>query len=304
MQIDAKWGAALNILALVLSAIGAGTVQFAGVSPDAVHIIQTWALNLMVLLTAANSVLHLYASSTPGPLAPPDPPAVKAATAAAAKAASLVLALGLSALALGWAQPASAQDATSAPKPVVRHHKAPPVPMPTRRPPQAALAAFAAAPRPAEAPALGPNGKPKLTPTQVQQNPLLMIQQFSVEDLQAALADAQAQNPPDTTGINCYTALIPIVQSNVANPLPAGPGMFQLAQKVRDFKALAANLQSPTGPLAGLNQACAAWVLDGVNTFLQLGAQVGLVAGTGGLGGIATGGLLPMLPFQLPFQIP
>jgi hypothetical protein len=67
----------------------------------------------------------------------------------------------------------------------------------------------------------------QLTPAAVQNNPLALIQNFAVEDLQAALADAKAQTPPDTAAANCYTALLAVVQSNVANPLPAGPGIFQ-----------------------------------------------------------------------------
>jgi hypothetical protein len=44
-------------------------------------------------------------------------------------------------------------------------------------------------------------GKP--TVVQVQQNPLLLLQQIATTDLQAALTNAQAQNPPDTIAANC-----------------------------------------------------------------------------------------------------
>ena len=208
-----------------------------------------------------------------------------------------LLVIGFSLAALAIASPAFAQVAAVPARPAV-HHKAH-VPLPHARPSGEALDAFAAAPQKAAAVTTAPGA---LTTAAVQQNPLVLLQKFSVDDLNAALADAQAQTPPDSTAVNCYTALIPIVQSNVANPLPAGPGVFQLAQKVRDFKALTANLQSPTGPLASLNQACAAWVLDGVNTFIGLGAQVGLVAGTGGLGGVLPA--LPGLGLSLPFKLP
>ena len=119
-------------------------------------------------------------------------------------------------------------------------------------------------------------GKP--TVPQVQQNPLLVLQQFTVADLQAALKDAQSQTPPDTTAATCYGALIPFVQSQVQNPLPQGAGVFQALQKARDAKAYLANIQSPTGPLAGLNQACAPLVLDVQNTLLTLGISVGVIA--------------------------
>lgn len=179
---------------------------------------------------------------------------------------AVILGLGMAMLALGG----GAHAATPLPKP---------------RP--AAVAVHAA-------PASG-----TVTQTQALQNPVLVIQQFSVADLQAALADAQAQTPPDATSAACYTALIPIVQSNLANPLPQGPGIFQALQKIRDAKALLANLQSPTGPLAGLNTACAPLILDGENTLIQLGVLGGAVAVTGG-----AAGLLPALPLTLPFPLP
>lgn len=127
-------------------------------------------------------------------------------------------------------------------------------------------------------------------------NPLLALQTFTVNDIQAALDDANAQTPPDQAAINCYTALIPIVQSGVANPLPKGLGGFQLLQKLRDAKAAAANIQSPSGPLAQLNIACAPLVLDVQNTLIQLGIVGGGVVASGGL-------TLPTaLPMLLPFK--
>lgn len=123
-----------------------------------------------------------------------------------------------------------------------------------------------------------PASSARLTATQVQQNPLLLIKNFTISDLQAALSDANAQTPPDTAAAACYSALLSVVQSNVASPLPAGPGLFQALQKARDAKALIANLQSPTGPLSALNTACAPLVLDAQSTLLGLGVGVGLVA--------------------------
>ena len=121
-----------------------------------------------------------------------------------------------------------------------------------------------------------PAARQQLTTTQVQENPLLLLQNFTEADLQAALADATANN--DTAAVNCYTALLGIIKTGVANPLPAGPGLFQALQKARDAKALIANLNSPTGPLANLNNACAPLVLDAQNTLLGLGVGIGLVA--------------------------
>ena len=105
--------------------------------------------------------------------------------------------------------------------------------------------------------------KPNRATAQAQANPLLVVQQFTVDDLNAAIADANAQTPPDTVADGCYQALLPIVQGGVANPLPASPGVFQAMQKARDAQALIANMQSPTGPLAGVNAACAPLVLPG-----------------------------------------
>ena len=131
------------------------------------------------------------------------------------------------------------------------------------------------------------SGKP--TVTQAQQNPLIVVRQFTIADLQAALADAQAQTPPDTVAVNCYTALIPFVQSQAQNPLPAGAGVFQALQKARDAKAYLANIQSPTGPLASLNIACAPLVLDVQNTLVTLGVSVGAIANPAGAAAAVSG---------------
>lgn len=123
----------------------------------------------------------------------------------------------------------------------------------------------------------------KPTTAQAQANPILVLQQFTAGDLQAAIADAQAQTPPDTVAIACYQALLPLVQGGVANPLPASPGLFQAVQKTRDAQALLANLQSPTGPLAAVNTACAPLVVQAQTTLVQLGILAGAVAAKVGL---------------------
>lgn len=128
---------------------------------------------------------------------------------------------------------------------------------------------------------------------QVQSNPLTLLQQFTANDLQAALDDANGQVPPDTIAAGCYTALLAVVNGGVKNPLPTSLGLFQAAQKVRDAKALIANLQSPTGPLASLSAACAPLVLSAQNTLVGLGLMTGAVVGTGGLGALLP---LPIVP--------
>lgn len=137
---------------------------------------------------------------------------------------------------------------------------------------------------------------PKLTTAQAIANQVALIQAFTVSDLQAALADAQAQTPPDTVSASCYTALIPIVQSNIANPLPTGLGGFQALQKARDLQNLVAGLQSQNGPLAPLVTACAPLILSVQNVLVGLGLKTGLVAGVAASGGLALPIALPALP--------
>jgi hypothetical protein len=120
----------------------------------------------------------------------------------------------------------------------------------------------------------------KLSIVQALNNPIAVLQALSVADLQAALDDAKAQTPPTTISINCWTALLALAQSPTVNPLPTQPGIFLAIQKALDAKQLLANIQSPNGPLASLNIACAPLVLDGENTLIQLGIIAGVVSGT------------------------
>jgi hypothetical protein len=136
----------------------------------------------------------------------------------------------------------------------------------------------------------------KLTTAQALANQVALIQAFTVGDLQAALTDAQAQTPPDAVAASCYSALIPVVQSNVANPLPAGLGGFQALQKARDLQNMIQNLQSTNGPLAPLVTACAPLILSVQNVLVGLGLKTGLVAGTALSGGLALPIALPALP--------
>lgn len=58
--IDPRIGAWFNFIVLILSAIGAGTVVLAGVPDATTAIIKTWALNGVVIISAANVVFHFY----------------------------------------------------------------------------------------------------------------------------------------------------------------------------------------------------------------------------------------------------
>ena len=135
----------------------------------------------------------------------------------------------------------------------------------------------------------------KLTTTQAAANPLAVLQAFSVTDLQAALADAQANN--DVTTIPCWTALLAGVQSaNAATPaLPAG--VFSGIQKVRAHLGApqAAAALAPNGPLATLNVACAPLLMDANATLAAFGIATGVVVGTGGIALPALPGFLPLL---------
>lgn len=164
----------------------------------------------------------------------------------------------------------------------------------------------ATVPLPAAKPATTTAPAAKLTVTQIQQNPFVLLENIATADLQAALADANAQTCPatspsgtatpcpDTVGVNCYTALLAL-KSNPAFALPSGsiPGVFTAIQKGRDLKTQLANLVSPQGPLANLNAQCAAWTQDNIATLIAIGGAVGLVANPVGLtatvGGAAAG---------------
>ena len=67
MTIDPRIGAWFNFAVLILSAVGAGTVELAGLPDATTALIKTWALNGVVILSAANVVFHLYDAPQSGP---------------------------------------------------------------------------------------------------------------------------------------------------------------------------------------------------------------------------------------------
>jgi hypothetical protein len=76
MQIDPKTAIWLNILYVILSAVAAGSVHIAGLSPDVMTtVVSVCGLGAVVL----NGVLHGFSSPAPGPLASPPliPPIAK-----------------------------------------------------------------------------------------------------------------------------------------------------------------------------------------------------------------------------------
>lgn len=97
-------------------------------------------------------------------------------------------------------------------------------------------------------------------------------QHITVTDLQAALADASAQTPPDTRHGACWQALIPFAQSGVANPLPAGLGLAQLVQKGFDLNTTLGKNLIPDAVVTP----CALTVSDLNLDFVKLMAVVGV----------------------------
>ena len=130
-------------------------------------------------------------------------------------------------------------------------------------------------------PTPAPVAKKTISQTAAAANPLSVLQglaQFTITDLQAALADANAQTPPDTTAAMCYTELLTVLNGNSSlNLLPTELGAFEILQKARDLQSLTANLQSNNGPLSMLNVACAPLVISVQNTLIQLGILGGVV---------------------------
>ena len=111
MQLDPKIAMWIKIILALLTAITTGTLSFTGlVSPSVATQIVAYA---GVALTVLSIVMSAYSSSAPGPLAPPDPPAVvhaqaevdaQAARTAADKAAAIAAAHAAPA-ALPWSAP-------------------------------------------------------------------------------------------------------------------------------------------------------------------------------------------------------
>ena len=100
------------------------------------------------------------------------------------------------------------------------------------------------------------------------------VKTFTVADLQAALADAQAQTPPDTRHAACWSALIPVAEATLVNPLPSGLGAAQAIQKVFDDQELFGS-QPWKDAVA---TACALTVLDLGTDLNSLLAKVGAAA--------------------------
>lgn len=116
------------------------------------------------------------------------------------------------------------------------------------------------------------------------QTPLEQLAQFTVADLQAALADANSAQ--DVAASQCYSYLIKVIPTIQARQSQGTVGAFLAFQKARD---LTHGINNANGQLVQLNIACAPLVVDSVTTINKLAVL--------GVGGTATGGVLsPLLP--------
>ena len=101
-------------------------------------------------------------------------------------------------------------------------------------------------------------------------NPAAALQQFTLTDVQNALADAAANH--DTVAANCYTALEAAIQAQGAATTVPVTGVLSAFQKMRDLQ------QGVQVGLPALNIPCAPLVLSTQQTLLKLGLGAGAVA--------------------------
>jgi hypothetical protein len=106
------------------------------------------------------------------------------------------------------------------------------------------------------------------TVPQPQPDPLVAFQQFTADDLTAALADANAHQ--DQAASNCYSTLLQILPQLKPPTAPAVKGVFTLLQIKRDL--LASGGAGANALLKTVNLGCAALVNDEIGTAVKVGA--------------------------------
>lgn len=255
-QINPNTAIALNIVLGVLSALSAPTIHFLGFTADT-SVILAWDGMICLVL---NGVLHGYSSSMPGPLAPPDPPSVKAATALAAKTASALILLGcLMGLGLLGA-PSTARAATLR---VAQNGGL-----------GGALVNSVTGRHPAVSKSTVSTGAQSLPAAIASAG--AKIQAFTVGDLQNAIDLANAQTPPDTRHGACWQAALPVAQ---AWQLPAIiPNQLGLATAVQTYFDAQASLTLAKLLPDSVVTACALTVSDLQISFAQLATALGVSA--------------------------
>jgi len=117
----------------------------------------------------------------------------------------------------------------------------------------------------------------KIQTTTVAKDPQSLLRQFVINDVQAALDDATANN--DDAAVQCWSAMLPAIQ-NAQNPLPTKLGAFLALQKGRDAVRGIDMFKAGVGPLADLKNKCAAVVVD-LNTFM---VRLGVLSGGAAFG--------------------
>jgi hypothetical protein len=117
----------------------------------------------------------------------------------------------------------------------------------------------------------------KAQTTTVAKDPQSLLRQFVINDVQAALDDATANN--DDAAVQCWSAMLPAIQ-NAQNPLPTKLGAFLALQKGRDAVRGIDMFKAGVGPLADLKNKCAAVVVD-LNTFM---VRLGVLSGGAAFG--------------------
>jgi hypothetical protein len=115
------------------------------------------------------------------------------------------------------------------------------------------------------------------TKVQTTNDPKALLRQFVINDVQAALDDATANN--DDAAVQCWSAMLPAIQ-NAQNPLPTKLGAFLALQKGRDAVRGIDMFKVGVGPLADLKNKCAAVVVD-LNTFM---IRLGVLSGGAAFG--------------------
>ena len=101
-------------------------------------------------------------------------------------------------------------------------------------------------------------------------NPAAALQQFTLTDVQNALADATANH--DVVAANCYTALEAAIKAQAPAMAVPVSGVLSAFQKLRDLQ------QGVQVGLPALNIPCAPLVLSTQQTLLRLGLGAGTVA--------------------------
>ena len=83
MQLDPKTQMWIAAVVAIITLAAHGTLALpTGIPPEAGAVLASWSNFILQIYAVVSPIMLAYSSSKPGPLAPPDPPAVIAATLA------------------------------------------------------------------------------------------------------------------------------------------------------------------------------------------------------------------------------